>query len=146
MAGSLPGFNADEVRAGLRLAMNVGLPPVVEEQPTFFMPREVTTTGAADESGVPFSPVNKRTQAPPVSRRVPCAVEYFDNQGKIENFGVIVPSKVEITLLDEDYVKVKGFEYVVIGGNRFFYDRTETPLGLVSIGVYVVHCTAEDQA
>lgn len=146
MAGTVPGFNAAEVRAGLRLAMTVGLPPVLEEQPTFFFPREVSNTARADESKVPFNPLARPALAPPRSVRVPCAIEYFDNQGKIENFGVIVPSKVELTLLDEDHAKVRGFQFVVIGGGRFFYDRTETPLGLVSVGVYVVHCTAEDQA
>lgn len=146
MAGSVPGFNADEVRAGLRLAMTVGLPPVEADQPTFFMPRVASTTGAADEDFIPFDPAQRRTLAPPVSHRVPCAVEYFDNQGKIENFGVIVPSKVEITLLDEDYAKIKGFEFVVIGGNKYWYSRTAPPNGLVSVGVFTIYCTAEDQA
>lgn len=145
MAGQVPGFNADVVRAGLRLAMTVGLPPVLEDQPTFFMPRVITNTARADEHRVPFDVNAKRVTALPLTVRVPCAIEYFDNAGKIENFGVLVPTKVELTLLDQEYVQVKGFEFVVIGGNRFYYQRTETPIGLVSIGVYVVHCTAEDQ-
>lgn len=146
MAGSVPGFNADEVRRGLRLAMQVGLPPLDAEQPTFFFAREASTTGAADEDEIPFDLTKKRVLAPPRTVKVPCAIEYFDNQGKIENFGIIVPSKVEITVLDEEYVKIKGFEYVVIGGSRYWYSRTATPTGLVSIGVYTIYCTAEDQA
>lgn len=145
MAGQIPGFDADAVRAGLRLAMTVGLPPATEDQPTFFMPRTVTNTALADEHSVPFDVTARRTVEPPVTVRVPCAIEYFDNAGKLENFGVLVPTKVELTLLDEEYAKVKGFEFVVIGGNRFYYQRTETPLGLVSVGVYKIHCTAEDQ-
>jgi hypothetical protein len=146
MAGTVPGFNPDEVRAGLRLAMTVGLPPVEADQPTFYFPREASTTGSADEDEMPFDITKKRVLEPPRFVRVPCAIEYFDNQGKIENFGLIVPSKVELTLLDQEYAKVKGFEYVVIGGSRFWYSRTATPAGLVSIGVFTIYCTAEDQA
>lgn len=145
MAGVQPGFNADEVRAGLRLAMSVGLPPVEVEQPTFFFARVASTNANADEDEVPFDVTKRRTLAPPVSVRVPCAVEYFDNQGKIENFGIIVPSKIEITLLDQDYARVKGFEYVVVGGNKYWYTRTAPPMGLVSVGVYTIYCNAEDQ-
>lgn len=146
MAGTVPGFNPDEVRAGLRLAMTVGLPVVEADQPTFFFPRPGSTTGNADEDAVPFDPTRRRVLAPPTSVRVPCAVEYFDNQGKIENFGVLVPSKVELTLLDQEYAQVKGFEYVVIGGNRYWYSRTAPPLGLVSVGVFIIYCNAEDQS
>jgi hypothetical protein len=146
MAGVVPGFNAADVRAGLRFAMTVGLPPVLADQPVFFFPRTSTVIGPADEDEVPFDLTKKRTLAPPVTVRVPCAVEYFDNQGKIENFGVIVPSKIEITVLDEEYVQIRGFEYVVIHGNRYWYSRTAPPNGLVSVGVFTIYCTAEDQA
>lgn len=146
MAGQVPGFVPAEVRAGLRLAMNVGLPTVTEDQPTFFFPATASTVGPADEDAVPFDVSQRRVVAPRRSVRVPCAIEYFDNQGKIENFGLIVPSKLELTLLDEDYAKVRGFEYVVIGGNRYWYSRTAPPLGLVSVGVFTIYCTAEDQS
>lgn len=146
MAGLVPGFDADAVRAGLRLAMTVGLPPLREDQPTFYFPAAVTNDSPADETGVPFGANARRRVAPPRSVKVPCGIEYFDNAGKIENFGVIVPTKVVLTLLDQDHAKVRGFHFVVIGGQRYFYDRTETPLGLVSVGVFTVHCTAEDQA
>lgn len=146
MAGSVPGFNAADVRAGLRLAMTIGLPPVEADQPTFYFPREVTNTERADDEDVPFDPDARPTLAPARSVKVPCAVEYFDAAGKIENFGVITPSKIAVTLLDEDHDKVRGFEYVVIGGDRYWYRRTEPPLGLVSVGVWIVHCTAEDES
>lgn len=145
MAGSVPGFDAEDVRAGLRLAMNVGLPVATEDQPVFYGVPTVTNTTRADESSVPYDPASRRTVTAATGVRVPCAIEYFDNAGKIENFGVMVPTKVVLTLLDQDYAAIKGFNFVVIGGNRFFYQRTETPLALVSVGVYLIHCTAEDQ-
>lgn len=145
MAGTIPGFNADTVRAGLRLAMSVGLPPVEADQPTFFFSPVVTNTGPADEEGVPFNPDTRPTVAPPKQVKVPCAVEYSDVSGKVEGVGIVQPSRVSITLLDEEYAKVKGFAYVVIAGNRYFYRKTEPPVGLVSIGVWTIHCVAEDE-
>jgi hypothetical protein len=141
----ISGFDADDVRAGLRLAMTVGLPPVEADQPIFYMPATVTATGPSDQEGVPFSPLDSRTVSPPVTVQVPCAVEYHDGEGKLENFGVIVPARVVLTLLDEDYQQVKGFEFVGIGGIRYYYRRTENPKGLVSLAVYRVHCVSEDQ-
>lgn len=141
----ISGFDADAVRSGLRLAMKVGLPPDAAEQPTFFFPREYTTTDATDQEGVPFSPDGRRNAPPPRSVKVDCAIEYRDGEGKLENFGVIVPARVVLTLLDLDYVRIKGFEYVVIGGGKYYYRRTETPKGLVSVGLYKVHCVSEDE-
>lgn len=142
---SIGGFNADAVRNGLRLAMQVGLPPTSSDQPTFYMPLVTTSTEPLDQSGVPFDPSYQPTRATRVAVTVPCAIEYHDNDGKLENFGVIVPAKVKLILLDQDYAKVKGFEYVVIAGIRYFYRRTETPIGLISVGVYTVHCVSEDE-
>jgi hypothetical protein len=148
MAGSpnISGFSADTVRAGLRLAMQVGLPVAQGDQPTFYMPiSDVTPTEAVDSEGVPFDPNYRPAKTSRVTLQVPCAIEYKDSEGTLENFGAIVPARVTLTLLDQDYLKVKGFEFVVIGGNRYNYRRTEAPLGLVTVGVYTVHCTSDDE-
>lgn len=148
MAGDpqIRGFNADTVRSGLRLAMTVGLPPVVNERPTFYMPRvAVAQTQNVDAEGVPFNPEYEPVLQPPVTHKVPCSIEYVDGEGKLTGFGVVAPTKVVLTLLDEDYLVVKGFEYVAIGGTRYWYRRTETPMGLVTVGLYKVHVASEDE-
>lgn len=144
---SIPNFGADAVRAGLRTAMYVGLPPLKEAQPTFFFPSTPVTTGAlTDQEGVPFTSGGTVTRTPlKPSVQVPCAVEYVDGDGKLENFGVVAPSKVKLTLLDEDYAQVQGFLFCVIGPNRYYYRRTEAPTGLITIGLYTVHCYSEDE-
>lgn len=143
---ALAGFDADAVRTGLRLAMTVGMPPGTADQPTFYMPAVETTADVVDPEGVPFLPSGQRTFAPRISHQVPCGVEYQDGPGKLENFGTIVPSKVVLTLLDEDYDVIEGFEFVVISGTRFFYRRTEPQKGLVSVGIWRIHCASEDQS
>lgn len=147
MAGTsrISGFDATSVRNGLRLAMQVGLPVNTADQPTFFMPQvTVAPTEPLDQEGVPFDPSYRPTRTR-TSVTAPCAIEYQDGSGKLENFGVIAPTKVVLTLLDQDYLKVKGFEYVVISGTRFFYQRTETAKGLVTVGLYKIHCLSEDE-
>lgn len=140
------GFNANAVRAGLRTAMTVGLPPLASEQPVFYMPRTMDApTQNVDSEGVPFNPSYAPTFDPPVTHKVPCAIEYVDGEGKLTGFGVVAPTKVVLTLLDEDYQTVKGFEYVAIAGVRYWYRRTENPKGLISVGLYKVHCQSEDE-
>lgn len=139
------GFDADAVRKGLRLAMTVGLPPVGRDQPTFFFTQEFLATEAVDHEGVPFDPTYRPTLLPRVSRKVTCSIEYVDGEGKLTGFGVVAPTKVVLLLLDVDYAQVKGFEFVAIGGIKYFYRRTETPKGLVSVGLFKVHCTSEDE-
>lgn len=151
MAGDstqFPGFDATAVRNGLRTAFTVGMPPNTADQATFFKRGTVTTSARpVDQEGISFNadPVHRREHPMLPGIQVKCAVEYMDGTGKIENFGVIVPSKIVITLLDEEHALVEGFEYVVIRGQRFFYRSTEAAAGLISVGVFKVHCYAEDE-
>jgi len=134
------------VLAGLHTAMQFGAPTNPTDRATFVMPRTYTTTGAVDESGVPYDPEFRPTPGPLVKRQVACAVEYYSSEGKLENLGLIQPSRVTITLLDPDYQQIKGFEYVVIGGVKFLYRKVEPPLALGTLDVWTVHATAEDES
>lgn len=142
----ITGFPANDVRAGLRTAFRVGMPPLTPDQPTFYIPVEQPTASeSVDADDVPFDPDYVPPRTPPTAVKVDCSIEYFDGSGKLENFGVVAATKVVLTLLDVDYEQVKGFTYVVISGDRYWYRRTETTHGLVSVGLYKVHCEAEDQ-
>jgi hypothetical protein len=140
-------FDANQVRAGLRLAMQVGLPVIVADQPTFFFPAVVTGDGthALDQQGTPFSPTYRPTRVRPVGIKVPCSVDYVDAAGNLVAMGTVSAAGIVLTLLDEDYVKVKGFSYCVIGGIKYNYKRTDVPKGLVSVGIYTIHCLSDDE-
>jgi hypothetical protein len=144
-SGTPSSFNAATVRAGLRTAMNFGLPTVTNDQPTFFMPQTATSTSHLDGEGVPFDPNASFTLSALVKRQAPCAVEYVDGDGKVETFAVIAPSKVKLTFLDQDYATIKGFHFCVIEGQKYYYQRTEPPVALGTIDVYTVHCKSEDE-
>ncbi len=146
MAGPVPaGFDVSAVIAGLHKAMAFGAPSNVGDRATFYMPRATVSGAPADELDVPFSPSVIPTYAPVVRATVPCAYEYLDAQGKIENLGLIVHSRVKVTLLDVDYQQVKGFDYVVIEAQKFRYQKTAPPVALGSIDVWTVYCQADDE-
>jgi hypothetical protein len=143
----IEGFDADAFRDGIWTAMAVGLPPELEDQPAFVIPAAVVDTGdERDVDGVPFDYTKDQAKVgEDTVTQVPAAIEYFDADGILTNFGAIAASKVVLTLLDEDYEAIKGFSYVVIGGNKYAYQRTEPPMGMVDVAIWRVHCRSDDE-
>jgi hypothetical protein len=119
--------------------------PVPEEQVAFYKASELIYNVPVDDDNVPFDPTTtvQRVNAPPV--RVPCSVEYIDAEGQPVPFGTVTASRIKCSLLDEDYVRVKDCAYVVIGGEKYLYRRTEPPSGLFDVGLYVMHFRAENE-
>jgi|SRR6478736_6275391 len=148
METNLPGFNADEVRNGIRLAMRVGLPPVEADRPLFIWDTPPEVEADEDTSGIPFAwdaaPATP-TAAPKPPRREECAIEYIDETGELRPFGPTASTRLVLTLLDEEYERVRGFSRVIIGGNEYVYERTAAPLGLNTIGIWQVHVRTDDE-
>jgi hypothetical protein len=146
MAGADAGFNAAEFRDAIHFAMQMGAAPDLDEQVTFHFASTLTYNVPADGAQVPFDPTATVTSAPSAAPvRVPCAVEYFDAENQPTNFGLMAPSRLSITLLDEDYERVKASTYVVAHGDRYNYRRTEPPSGLFDVGLYTMHFTAVNE-
>ena len=127
--------------------MQVGLPVVANDQPTFFMPTTVTGDGThtLDQLGTPFDPAYRPTRTQPAGIQVPCGIDYKDAAGNLVAAGSVSATGIVLTLLDEDYVQVQGFAYCVIGGIKYNYQHDEPPRGLVSVGIYTIHCLADDE-
>lgn len=142
-----PGFNESNVYAGLYKAMGFGEPNQDADKVAFFIEKDsdLPSTTPQDQTGVPFNPAKKR---PKTHRRevVMCAVEYQDRGETTEQFGAIQPTRVKLTLLDADYQKIKGFRYVVAGGDQYWHAKTEPPLALGPIDVWIIHCSAQDES
>lgn len=146
MAGRNPDFNARQFRDAIRFVYEMAAPPVEEQQATFIFASELIYVGASDDQDVPFDPDATVQRVTPDPVRVPCAVEYFDNQGQpARSFGILQPTRVAVTLLDEDYIQVKDAIRVVIDGDTYEYRRTEPPSGLFDVGLYVMHFSAESE-
>jgi hypothetical protein len=145
MAGSNPDFDAVAFRTNIRFVFGMAAAPLIEEQVAFYFPSQLVYNRSVDTEDVPFDPSATVTSTPSLPVRVPCAIEYFDNEGVSSAFGIITPSRLAITLLDEDYQKIKGATYVVTGGDRYNYRRTEPPAGLFDVGLYTLHFSAVDE-
>lgn len=144
MAGTNGGFNPNAFRTGIRFAMTMGAPPDAAEQATFYFPTQLIYTGPVDDDGIPFDPNQLATRTQPPNVKVPCAVEYTDSNGDATNFGIIVPARAKIILLDEEYDLVKTCSGVILRGEKFIYRSTEMPNGLFDVGVYTMIFVAED--
>lgn len=148
MAGSNSGFDAAAFRDGIHFVMAMGAPPDVEAQATFFFPSVLvyqSGEGLDVPNDIPFDPSIPITRTIVPSVKVACAVEYQDAEGIVTDFGLNTPSKAVVTLLDEDYVRVKGCSYVLLNGEKFIYRHTEFPSGLFDVGLYTMHFVSEDQ-
>lgn len=145
MAGTNPDFPSEEFRSAIRFVYDMAAPPLEEEQVTFFGESTLVYTGSVDDESIPFDPTHTVVRQPAIGKTVACGVEYFDNEGQPVVFGTVTPSRIAITLLDEDYAEVKGSSYVVIAGEKYLYRRTEPPSGLFDVGLYTMHFTAENE-
>jgi hypothetical protein len=147
MAGKNAAFDARLFRDSIHTAMKMGMSPEIERQPVFHFPEQVSPVNEFDSGDVPLDPgvaMPTEPAAPPVS--VPCGIEYGDTAGEMTNLGVVSPTRLVLTLLDVDYRKVEGFAYVVIDGDRYNYRRIEPPRGLFDVGIFRIHCIAEDES
>jgi len=145
MAKFIPaGFDAARVIGGLHTAMGFGEPTRAADKATFYILSQAATADPVDGEGLPFDPTKSRptTRTP---KTVPCAVEVFEGSTTRDSFGDAQASRVVLTLLDPDYQQVKGFSYVVAGGDKYYYTKTDPPVALGSIDVWTVHCTAQDE-
>lgn len=146
MAGTNPGFNSQAFRDQIRFAMQMGAAPDETQQVKFYFPSTlVYNVAAKDDANFPFDPASTVTSTPRPFVHVDCAIEYFDAEGQPTSFGLIAPSRLAITLLDDEYEQVKDCTYVVVHGDKYNRRRTEPPLGMFDVGVYTMHFTAEDE-
>jgi hypothetical protein len=145
MAGRFAGFDAADFRENIRFVMNMGAPPAQERQVTFHFTKVTGWSGTVDSDNVPFDPtaqVTTTTGADPV--RVPCVVEVADDAGDDTPFGSVIATRIKLTLLDEDYLKVAQSTYVVYDGDKYLRQQTSPPYGLFDVGIHEMIFVAEN--
>lgn len=134
------GFDAAAFREGILTAMQLGAPPDENDQAVFHFPNQLVYNSIVDGANVPFDPTATVTNETPDPVKVDCAIEYFDVENQSTGgFGLLAPTRIAVTMLDDAYEKVKGCSYVVVAGDRFDYRRTEPPVGMFDVGVWTVH-------
>lgn len=148
MAGTNSGFSAIEFRDAIHFAMNMGMPNTTSERATFYW-KTSRDFDKKDSAGLPFglkSQPLSTSETDPV--QVPVAVEFArTNTGGVDGkaAGQFDTSRATITLLDEDYAKVFGADYMKIGGNRYEIDYV-TSVGIFDVTVYQIYAHAWDES
>lgn len=140
-----PSFDAARVAEGLHRAMGFGEPTRAEDKVTFYFNARSHRDESTDEDGVPFDPDQRPTRST-TSKVVPCVVEYQDRAAKVETFGTVVPARVLVTLIDEDYQEIKAFTHLKAGGDVYWRSTIEPPIALGSIDVWTLICLAEGES
>jgi len=150
MARAIPGFPADAVREGLRIPMRMGLPVDETQWPEFVIVTPPATSAGTDDNGYPWDPTAPVVRLPEQRLRVLCAITPSDPDEDIETFGPVQPGTLVITLLDEEYRLVEGFQYVNLwltaGGppTRFYYRNVRLRSALDTVEVWQIEVASED--
>lgn len=145
MAGSSSDFDSVAFEAGIRAAMEMGLPITTADVPMFYFHATTTVAGGApvDGEGVPFSPSATITSTAPPPVAVDCAIESGTGSDEFLRAGTLDTNHLKLTFLEVDYQKIKGFAYVVVGGEKYDYRSTDAPMGLFNSGIRSVHVQSE---
>lgn len=141
-------FSATAFRDAIRFAMNMGLPDATVDRATFKW-TPVKTYTRPDTGGRPYNltstPVSTVTH-PDV--QIPVAWEFAARQGLEEQtaMGEFDPTRIVMTILDEDYAQVQGADTVEMGDNVYIINFVAPPTGLFEVTVYTVYLTARDES
>lgn len=149
MAGSNTGFDADAFKAGIYLAMEMGSPNATVDKATFYWITE-NTYDDADNAGAPWdwgaTPVVVDETSPVVLDRV--ALEFIPrstlSQGNA--VGSFNTPRAVITVLDDEWDQIEGFDYCEISGNRYGVDYIRPKLALFEVDVVQVELVAVDES
>jgi len=149
MALAIPGFNAATVREGFRLPMQMAMPNDPDRWPEF-VKRAIPADADIAPDGIPFDPSQAVAPGETTSHRPLCAIEWMDPPPRAENFGTVTPMVAQITLLDEEYELVEGFDYVNLwqsakgGPVKFYFSKILQQVNLDVVGVWTIEVSTED--
>lgn len=138
-------FNADTFRNAIRFAFEMEADPDVDNRLTFHFGPTVAFTGNADGDKVPFDPNEAPITTTPAPINVPCDVQFTAATDAPTSFGTVIPAKVKVLLLDEDYEQVKDAAFVVMNGDRYNRQYIPPSSGLFNVGLHEMVFQAENE-
>jgi hypothetical protein len=138
-------FNGDRFRNAIRFVFEMGAPPEDGIGLVFHFSDTVTFTGPSDSNVVPFDPTQAATRETRTPVTVPCDVEFVSASEQPTAFGGIIPAKLKVLLLDDDYEKVADAIFVVMNGDRYNRQYEEPSFGLFDVGLHTMVFQAEDE-
>lgn len=142
------GFDASNFRAAIHNVMQMAAPNSVSDQVTFFFDG-TSEWASTDEGGSPWDWGATPVSATPVqSFTVDCAVEFISRTTLAAGTAVAdhdTPRAV-LTLLDEDWENVEGFDYCTLSGNTYETKYVRPKIALFDVDVIQVEVVAVDES
>lgn len=138
-------FDAAKFRNAIRFVFEMEQPPEAGLRLTFHFSDTVTYVGPQDSEKVPFDPAQVPVRVSRAAVTVPCDVQFAQQSDEPSAFGTIVPAKVTVTLLDEDYALVKDAAFVVVNGDKYQRHYEEPSMGLFDVGLHTMIFVAENE-
>ena len=158
MAGSDPRFPKERFKEGIRFAMGMGAPVRPEDRATFhFREERVYPEGTRlDQEGKPLNPSIRAEYVRPDPLTLDhVAIEHERATPEELPVGVRIPTRVVITMLEEEYQKIKDraaeggeeFAYEVeLGGDHYRIGYRPTPMAIFDAGVHQIVCYAMEES
>lgn len=149
------GFDAAKFTDGVRFAMQMGAPPDVGDRVTFVFPASGKTytkngtpvaTPLLDRDGYPLDRDIHIEETPGQRLQVDCAVQVTPADAAELPVGNFRPTKLTITLLDEQYQQVKGAREVTYAGDRYLFGYQPEVDGLFGVAVHTLIFYALDES
>lgn len=155
-------FSAADFRESIRFAMIMGTPPLTADRAVFVFATggksywkngvELGVTPRLDLDGKPLDPmVEVRTEAAVTKKQGPgadeiaCAIEMEMIDREELPVGNLAPSRMTVTVLDVDWVKLDGVREVIMGGDRYVSPKIPPALGLFDAGIQQIYFYAVDE-
>jgi len=148
MAGRDPGFDRAAFEAGIRFAMTMGAPPDPAAQATFHFKsvRGYPPGTLVDSEGTALDPSIRATVTTAAPVRAECAVEFDDAAPDELPIGVRVPTRMNVTLLDAAWQRIRDAVAVTYGGDRYVISHRLGPYGLFDAAVHQLIAYAEAES
>lgn len=132
----------------------MGMPPNEGDQLTWYWKREKTfdpqdrTKNPYDWTEAPATDVPGNPDEPDGSLVVDYALEFSARPaGSIDvALGQMDTSRAVVTVMDDDYEKIKTADYAMISNTIYDIDFSGPPLGLFAVGVHTLYLLARDEA
>lgn len=147
-------FDSDAFKGAIRYAMQMGAPAEAGQQATFVFAdssptywkngQELLTAPRLDRDGKPLDPEVEVRATAGAEVAVDCSVAFTERDTDETPVGMLGSTKVEVTLLGEQYALVKGARSLRFNGDDYVFGY-EHNMGLFDVAVHVMVFYPKDE-
>lgn len=141
-------FDPTAFRQAIISSMEMGMPADAGKQATFVFSAQ-NEFDVQDPAGNPYNFTALAASSVPERRVViPIAVEFVSRASLSDGtpWGEIETPKAIVTVLDQHFPEVDGADFILMDGAEYHIDYVAPPIGLFSVTIFQIYCSARDEA